>query len=54
MYGNENFHETNNEFEIAKWRIKMCQDNPHIMNDYFYDCVQELLNTFFGKCGFEV
>ena len=42
------------EGDEAKFRRKMVRENPHIVDAFFYDRVENLLSTFFGKKGIEM
>ena len=40
--------------EEASWKQKMVRENPHLVDAYFYDCVNTLIEEVFGKNGIEI
>ena len=48
------YNALNTENEKAKFRRKIVRDNPHIVDTFFYERVNEALNSFFGKKGLEI
>ena len=40
--------------EEASWKRKMVRENPHLVDAYFYDRVNTLIEEVFGKNGIEI